>query len=286
MPISHCRPQQWSRGVFAACALSVLAAASGCSVRDLGTSDRLARGLVVVLPGIEGRSAFNVSICRGLDDGGVDCAIEIFDWNAPTPFLPLANLAALDRNREQAAKLAKRVIAYQGDYPGRPVHLVGHSGGAGIAVFAMERLTPAQAVSGAVLLAPALSPEYNLAKALQRSDHGIFSFYSKRDVLLLGLGTTIAGTMDRNSGPSAGAVAFEAPHSNASRSLYKDKLYQVAWSPRMARAGNSGSHLGWTDREFVQTYLAPLIMQQQTGRFPEGAWQRLAERARGRVAKD
>ena len=50
----------------------------------------------------------------------------------------------LSRNRQQATLLAERIRQYQRQYPDRPVHLVAHSGGAGIAAMAMERLDPAQ----------------------------------------------------------------------------------------------------------------------------------------------
>ena len=45
-------------------------------------SERLNRGLVIALPGIEGRSKLNEDICRGLDEGGVSWAIELYDWTS------------------------------------------------------------------------------------------------------------------------------------------------------------------------------------------------------------
>src|SRR5262245_471896 len=104
-------------------AMAMLAGAAGCSVRDLGTADRMARGLVIVLPGIEGRSAFNYDICRGLDEGGVKSGIEIFDWNTAIPGGLLINLTDYERNVDQARKLVKRIRRYQNTHPGRTVHL-------------------------------------------------------------------------------------------------------------------------------------------------------------------
>src|SRR5262245_16474055 len=50
---------------------------TGPLLRHLRTPERLERGLVVVLPGIEGECLINHSIARGLADGGFGGAIEI-----------------------------------------------------------------------------------------------------------------------------------------------------------------------------------------------------------------
>lgn len=236
---------------------------SGCSVADLTDGPRLARGLVVVLPGIEGRSQFNVNIARGLDSGGVHCAIEIYDWNTKVPFGSLVNLTFIDRNREQARALSARILEYQRDYPGRPVHLVGHSGGGGLAVMALEAHPRNSPMCGAILLAPAVSPEYDLRRALRRADQGIVNCYSKLDVMFLELGTGLFGNVDRGRGPAAGAVGFDVSR----RSMFAeyDKLKQLAWSQKMIRHGHYGGHFGWADRTFVSRYLAPIIMRQQSG---------------------
>jgi hypothetical protein len=42
--------------------------------------ERLERGYVIVLPGIEGRSFLNRGIAAGLSDAGVPYGIEIYDW--------------------------------------------------------------------------------------------------------------------------------------------------------------------------------------------------------------
>jgi pimeloyl-ACP methyl ester carboxylesterase len=248
------------------CALVVLAlpVAAGCSVRDLGTADRMSRGLVIVLPGIEGRSAFNYDIARGLDEGGVSSGIEIYDWNVPIPGGALINLTDYERNVEQARKLDKRIIRYQETYPGRAVHLVGHSGGAGLAVLALEQFPKDRKVTAAILLAGAVSPTHDLTRALARTRYGIFNYYSPADVGFLQIGTSIFGNIDRGHGPAAGAVGFEVPRgmSAASRDEYR-KLHQIKWSRRMANYGNPGSHTGWSDRAWVRKYLAPLIVEQQ-----------------------
>jgi pimeloyl-ACP methyl ester carboxylesterase len=242
-----------------ACALAVTLA--GCSVSNLGTMDRFRHGLVIVLPGIEGRSHYNVGIAKGLEKGGVPAGIEIYDWGLP--FGALFNVAASDRNHRQARKLADRIIAFRQDYPGRPVYLVGHSAGAGLAVLTLEALPANTQVKAAYLLAAALSPECDLSTALRRTEVGIWNFYSSADVGFLAVGTSLFGTVDRRHGVAAGAVGFELPDKlgPTGRELYAQKLHQIRYDSRMARSGNPGTHTGWAKSQFVADWIAPLVLQ-------------------------
>ena len=247
----------------------ILIFCSGCIMADrYDTPRRRRHGLVLVLPGIEGHSLLNENIARGLGEGGVSSAIEIYDWTTGIPGNLLVNLAYLERNREEARKLARRIVRYQQRQPGRPVILVGHSGGGGIAVLALECLPKDSKVDLAILLAPALSPDYDLTSALRHSSQGIMNLYSNKDVGLLKVGTTIFGPIDREFGASAGAVGFrEPPEANeATRTLYKRYLRQVCWREHMKHYGADGSHFGWASRRFARKYLAPLILEREAAR--------------------
>jgi len=226
--------------------------------------ERLNRGLVIVLTGIEGRSRLNEDICRGLDEGGVDCAIELYDW---TPSIPLKQILppvalysqrALSRNRAQAEKLVGRIISYQMAYPRCPVVLVGQSGGAAIAAWTAEGMPSNRPLDGVIMLAPSLSPGYMLDQALMNTRRGIINFYSSRDLFFLALGTTVAGTMDGEHTQSAGRAGFEVPAAGGKPSCY-DKLHQIAWSSKMAETGNYGMHLSSGGAKFVAAYVAPFV---------------------------
>jgi pimeloyl-ACP methyl ester carboxylesterase len=249
--------------------LCLLIASTGCRApRSIRTADRYTRGVVFVLPGIEGRSVWNRNIALGLDEGGVASAIEVYDWTTGVPGTFVYNLANLDRNRQEARKLADRILAYRDRYPGSPVHVIGHSAGGGIAVLALEALPPGRQIDMAILLAPALSPDYDLSTALRRTRYGICSFYSTRDVSFLKVGTSLFGPVDRNFGASAGAVGFSPPDglNESDRALYASRLRQVRWNPRMREVGVDGTHLGWASRTFASEYLAPLIKQHEAAR--------------------
>lgn len=228
----------------------------GCSLSHLDTQTRRDHGLVLILPGIEGPSYWNHNIARGLEEGGVRNAIQIYDWGTKVPGGMLINIADYERNRAMAASLRDHIVRYKQAHPAANVHVIGHSGGGGIAVMAAEMLPDDVRVATIILLAPALSPDYDLRPALRHVSGGIFNYYSMLDMGFLGAGTTMAGTMDRKHTPAAGAVGFK-PRAGSSPAYRK--LQQIEWSPEMRGYGNLGDHMGWTNPSFVKRYLAPLV---------------------------
>src|SRR2546421_135965 len=86
--------------------------------------------------------------------------------------------------RLSGEELAREVAAIKQEDPGRPVYLLGHSAGAAIVVRAAECL-PGDTVERIVLLAAALSPTYDLRRALAATRVGIVSYYSRHDTLFL-----------------------------------------------------------------------------------------------------
>jgi len=221
--------------------------------------------LVIVLPGIEGRSVFNEEICRGLNVGGVDYAIELYDWTSGVPLGFVVNLWSSDRNRKQASDIAERIARYQHYHPGRPVVLVGQSGGSAIAAWTCEAMRWGRKVDGVVMLAASLSPGYRLTTALESTNRGIVNFYSSRDVLLLWAGTKVYGTMDGKHSTSAGNIGFSVPLGKMRPKEY-DKLFQVPWRAEMAQTGHLGMHMTSGTAGFVARYIAPLVRAQKWDR--------------------
>ncbi len=254
-----------------ACFVFSVVSLSGCTIpKRLNSVERQRWGKVFILPGIEGKGPANRNIALGLEKGGASSAIEIFDWTTGLPAAYVVNLVTLERNKRQAAALADRIVAYRDLYPDRPVVLIGHSGGGGVAVLALEALPPGRQIDMAILLAPAISPDYDLSTALRRTRNGIVNFHSRRDVGFLGVGTTIFGRIDRRHGPSAGAVGFKPPEDlgEEDTALYRERLMQVGWDKSLRKFGASGSHFGWVNQKFVATYLARLIIAGESRRPP------------------
>jgi pimeloyl-ACP methyl ester carboxylesterase len=237
--------------------LMMLSLAVGCgSGQPYVTEPRLEKGLVIVLSGIEGRGPWNEEICRGLDEGGVDLAIENYPWAVPGMWW--YNLRDEEHHYRQAEAVARRVAEYKVDYPDRPVFLVGQSGGGAIAVWAAERL-PRNTLEGVILLAAALSPTTDLQRTVAASRRGVVNFHSRGDWLILGLGTRMAGTMDGERSDSAGMVGFAVPPGSLAADAYRE-VYQIPWKPEMVGSGHMGGHLSSSARWFVRDFMAPLVV--------------------------
>lgn len=241
-------------GVVAACIL-----AGGCGRGGDRMSDEIARidrGLVVILPGIEGKGISSESIREGLIDGGVSQRIETFEWGMPVPGLGMAfNQMDVARNRDQAEKLAIRIYEYQRAYPARPVFLVGHSGGSGVAVFALEslsRLRDAKCVNGAILIASSLSADYDLSPALKNTRYGIVSVSNPFDLAVLGIGTVAMGNVDGTRSASAGRTGFV---------MEDARLFKMPVTVGMLRGIRITPHQAATTTSFVRKNIAPWITQ-------------------------
>jgi len=227
----------------------------------VGQPARLANGLAVVLPGIEGRGASSWSVLRGIEDSGFPGAVILWDWTTGLWPLLLFHLRAQRRNRCKGEALARLILGYQNDYPGKPVYLIGHSGGAAVAAWAMEALPEGRAVTGAAMLGAALSPAFPLGPALRKVQGCLWNFWSPLDLPLLGAGTLIFGTADGRHSVSAGLCGFAVPQGAAAevKELYRSRLRQRRYELRMARHFNLGGHFGCVNRVFVAEMVAPLL---------------------------
>jgi pimeloyl-ACP methyl ester carboxylesterase len=211
---------------------------------------------------VEGTGPLNWSVVQGILDAADHQAVRLIDWT--TGFWPFFSfhLRAARRNRRKARQIARMVTEYQDAYPGRPVYLVGHSGGAALAVWVLEALPAERAITRAVLLGVALSPTYPLAPALARAGRGIWSFFSPLDLLFLSVGTALFGTFDGRHSVSAGCGGFATPPdlNHHDRVLDRDRLHQLRYHAGMLDRFHPGGHFGWANRVFVSETVAPLLV--------------------------
>ena len=248
---------------------AALAMTAGCGRQTLMNEASLDQGLVIVLPGIDGRAFHNEGICHTLCNEKVEMAVELFDWTAPLG--PLFNQMAHERNRQVAAEVAARIVEYRSENPDGQVILIGHSGGTAIAAWAAEALPADEQIDGIIMLASSLSPGYRLDAALARTRRGIVSFYSDLDAALLGAGTSLMGTMDRVNTVSAGKIGFETPAIGGE--AYR-KLVQIPWTPKMATLGHGGGHFSVCESRFVAAYVVPFVKSETwSSTLVAGAWQ-------------
>jgi pimeloyl-ACP methyl ester carboxylesterase len=213
--------------------------------------ERLEHGYVIVLPGIEGRSFLNRGIASGLNDAGIPYAIEIYDWT-DGPLWAIYNLRSRKLHARQAAALREKILGYRQNYPGRPIYLVGHSGGGALSLLTAEGLPEGVALTGIFMIVPAISPKYSLDRAAAHVERGIWNYRSYGDCVYLGALTTLFGTVDGKHVLAAGAVGFKKP--------CDPRLTEIPFQLPMLRDWNTGGHLTCTNRTFVRKWIAPILM--------------------------
>lgn len=210
------------------------------------------------LPGIAGARGMDRLMLSGLRDGGFTGEIETYDWTEHDPGLNA--LMAYQRNQTEAQKIADKLTKKFRADPTLHIVITSHSGGTGLAVWALEKLPPDVKVDRVLLLSSALSPQYDLTKALSHVRGKIYSFFSENDVLVLGAGTKLFGTIDGVRTESAGEVGFIMPP-DADFQQYQ-KLVQKPYEKSWMEYGNIGDHIGPMHRAFSMHILAPLVIGQ------------------------
>jgi pimeloyl-ACP methyl ester carboxylesterase len=208
------------------------------------------------LPGISGFRWIDRDLIRGLADGGFASEIEPYDWTTADP--GLGSLLAHERNQEEAGKVSQMIESHYRSNPARRITITAHSGGAGVAVWALERLPVGVMVDDIVLLAPALSPTYDLSLAMAHVKGHVYAFTSSHDVAVLGWGTSMFGTIDGVKTEAAGKVGFRRP-TGADATQYA-KLIEIPYERQWMRYENIGDHIGAMNRQFAREIIAPLLV--------------------------
>lgn len=214
--------------------------------------------------GVGGRRTIDDSLVRGLQDAGFKGVFAIHDWTGGK--IGIEALQGRDRHQAEARKVADFIVRYAKVNPGWPIRITAHSGGAGIAVWALELLPDDVRIDSLFLIAPALSPEYDLTKALERVAKNLYVFSSPHDTVILSTGCKLFGTIDGVKCAAAGVDGFVQPES-ADPEQYRKLIhypYERAW---FKTYGNAGSHICAMRYRFAREYIGPLFL---TGKAPEG----------------
>jgi len=222
------------------------------------TPRRRKRGLLLVLGGIEGPSPYNHAMACGVLRAGYRGAVKRFGWNRGVPFLrSLVNLMSRRHHARQTARLVERIVWFKTRYPEAPVSLLAQSGGCWIVIKALELLPADMGVHSAVLIAPSMSPAYNISLAASKCAAGLTSIGGPGDYFFLGLGTTLFGTSDRVHTPSAGWIGWHH-HPTGFR--------EVRWHPSWVRYGYFSNHTSSSAVRFIQCVLVGSFTTQSTAR--------------------
>lgn len=216
------------------------------------------------LPGISGDTFFDRAWMTSLKEGGVADRVVLFDWTCRDPGIDA--LQAYARNRRQADQIAHLLSSQAESNPTGHLILTAESGGAALAVWALERLPRNVKVDQVVLVQPAISPGYDLSSALRHVKRNMYYTSSPGDWFVLGFGTRVFGTSDGKRTDAAGLVGFQAPGSADARQYRK--LIELKYDPVWMQWGDFGGHTGGLSTGFAYHVLAPLLTAPQLSALP------------------
>lgn len=248
--------QHTARVARSALSILLVLACTGCWTAPKQTPEQESRGLIMMLPGIEGRQWELQYAYAALRDAGIDSAIDIRDWSRPTG--SLSNLIDLPGNQSLARKLAGDIYKYSRQHPNCPIDLIGYSGGGGVVILTAEYLPESVRLRYIILAQAALSPNYDLTRALEHVDGQLVNLYCPTDWLVLGLGTQLFGTIDRVKTAAAGKVGFNIERAVPNESM-RSKFRQHAWSLNDFGTGHWGTHIGIGIYGWNRRYVATII---------------------------
>jgi pimeloyl-ACP methyl ester carboxylesterase len=189
-------------------------------------------------------------VCPGL-------RIEHVNWSHGTGRM-LADNCDWANIRDHGRRLAEAVRATREKYPTLPIYFVAHSAGGAVELEAAALLPP-NSIERIVLLAPSVSPDYDLRPALAASRCGIDAFHSRSDWVTLGLAMRVFGTTDRRWTAASGKVGFRRPADPAGACLYDRRLRERFWDPGDESTGHRGGHYGSYEPAFLRTRVLPLL---------------------------
>ena len=225
-------------------------------------------GVIFVADGAGDFRAASQSIRKVVTEDGPHIRVDPFIWSHGFCRIFRDELH-YSYARSQGQRLAAEIFAFQQAHPGERVHLVGHSAGAIVALAAAESLPPLS-LDSVALLAPSLSANYDLRRALKSIRGHLDVFYSCMDWVYLGVGTQILGTPDRGRMPSSGRTGFKVIprfRMGATLNLCPEdqwlfhKLRQHAWEHHDLPTGNHGGHYGTYQEGFLRARVLPLLLE-------------------------
>ena len=235
------------------------------------------RGLVLVADGVGGLNLCGEGLRHVVPKAGLPHEVRVVPWGHGL-FRWHADLTSVPNQVTHARWIRQTVLEHREQFPAAPVFLVGKSGGSGVVARALELLADPEVdadspngggistrpITACVLLAPALSPSYDLTRALSAVERELVVFWSPLDVIVLGLGTWLFGTIDRKHSVAAGLVGFQPPTVDPSlaspdRALAYARLRQIPWRLSMGTTGYLGGHVGPDSPAFLKKYVVPIL---------------------------
>ena len=217
------------------------------------------KGFVFVVDGAGGQPEATRVIAKAVKESGTPLLVQTFGWTHGAG-LGVNDMTDVEYAQAQGRVLAAHIAAVRASSPNLPIYVLAYSAGTHVALEATRCLEP-DSLERIVLLAPAVSADYDLRPALFAARGGIDVFSSKRDRFYLGLGPRLVGTADgKFFVPPAGRVGFDPPALSAAEAALASRLRQHPWDSSVAWTGNQGAHAGTLNTTYFRTYVMPLLL--------------------------
>src|SRR5215208_3608246 len=135
--------------------------------------------LVVLVPGCAGDGFWYNDLRQSVAGGQPVRTVRTFEWGLPLP-LYMLNLQDAKIHEEAEKSLAKAIKSWRDRYPAGRLTLLGHSAGCGVILGSLSRLEKRVEVENVVLLAPSVSPDYQVGPALRQVAGSLHVFFSEQ----------------------------------------------------------------------------------------------------------
>jgi len=221
---------------------------AGCGTT--GPAD--AKDIVLLVPGVGGNLPQYGGLRDAIRKSRPDTRIETFTWGAPLPLFVL-NFSAEGIHQGAEENLARKIAKIP---PNRRVSIIGHSAGCGVTLGALALLKQTPRVSNVILLAPSVSPQYDVRPALPAVIGKIHVFFSHNDDFYLSWRTSTFGTYDGIKSKAAGNLGFDLSSLTPAETA---RVMQHEFNPQWESLGNDGSHYGCLSGRFAAQVLVPLL---------------------------
>jgi pimeloyl-ACP methyl ester carboxylesterase len=229
----------------------ILIAGGGCRYND----PLEGQNLVVLVPGCAGDGFWYNDLRKSVAAAQPAVTVRTFEWGMPK-VLYVMNLQDAKIHDEAEAALAKAIASWRDRYPAGRLTLLGHSAGCGVILGSLSRLEKRVDVENVVLLAPSVSPDYEISPALGQIAGTLHVFFSDSDRLWLGWRTSTFGTYDSVKGEAAGKVGLNVEQLKAD---LRCKIVQHSYEREFSELGHGGGHFGSLARRFDERVVAPIV---------------------------
>lgn len=206
------------------------------------------RKVLLLLDGVGALGLLPFSMKMAVEQNRLPYEVRNYVWThgKGRMLADLRDKSHIKRKGEELATLVNDLVADD-----REVVVVAKSGGTAVALDALARLD-SDSVEQAILLSPAVSPQYDLTMPLNAVKGKMYSFNSKFDLFFLVLGTSLFGTPDGIKTKAAGCVGFRGASDYA-------KLREIVWTPEMITTLHFGEHFGTSMQPWLVKYVLPLL---------------------------